>query len=61
MEINKEQKTITLTLDELEKLYEGAETIEEKLHPSFATPYRMGRNSLVLELIGKIKPDYDSN
>jgi len=60
MEINHKNQTITISLDELKKLHElPADDVHET---EMMTAHRMGRNSLVLELISKIKePDYESN
>lgn len=61
MNINPNEKTITLTLEDLEKLYQPSpENSEEE--SAWASVYRMGRNSLALELVSKIKdPDYESD
>jgi hypothetical protein len=60
MEINKEKQTITLSLEELEKMIVLAEN--EKTEEVVLTCFRLGRNFVVTELINKIKGiEYESN
>lgn len=54
-------KTLTLTLEDLEKLYQAPPENSED-ESAWASVYRMGRNSIASEFISKLKdPNYESD